>query len=233
MHRGSVCDIKGRSISYQPIPLIRSTTPAAIPGRDCRDTTGLIEETVFTTDTLKATPELDERLRRKANAIGTPVKLADGSLWLLANPKYRPSSAGLTRPLVDRSLDRIFECTVFGEGVPLSELFEVARALLKANYELSDDEIGKLLSVSQGHESQTVASEILNSLFGVNLSDKTYTSWVRASLAANGLCRETILAQDVVNILGILVSTGRTIPLSKFADACLVVDERARLETLI
>ena len=122
---------------------------------------------------------------------------------------------------------------MFGEGVSFCELFDVARALLKANYELSDEEVGRLLSVSQGYEGEILASEILSALFGANLSDKSYTSWVRASLAANGLCRETILPQDVVNILRILVATGRTIPLSKFADACLLMDERARLETLI
>ncbi|MCA1684592.1 MAG: hypothetical protein LC745_01120 [Planctomycetia bacterium] len=51
--------------------------------------------------------ELTEPDRRKPGADGTPVALADGQLWLLANPTYRPRSAGLTRPQVDQTLDRI------------------------------------------------------------------------------------------------------------------------------
>ena len=159
--------------------------------------------------------------------------LADGQYWLLAGPTYRPRAEGLTRPMVDRPLDRIFECAVLNEGLSLSDLWEAARGLLKANYELSDDEVAQLLSLSPGPESRALAGHVLDALFGADLAGKTYTAWVRASLTANGLGLSEIPARDLVNVLAILVATNRTIPLSRFADACRLLDERARLETLI
>ena len=59
------------------------------------------------------------------------------------------------------------------------------------------------------------------------------TRWVRASLLANGLVGVRIHARDLSNVLAVLVATKRSIPLSRFADACRVADERARLEVLI
>ena len=178
-------------------------------------------------------PELIEYERRKAGAEGTPVTLADGQFWLLANPTYCPRSEGLTRPQVDQPLDRIFECTVFGERLSAEDLLKVARELLKANYEVSDEESARLVNVAPGLESRALAGHVLDAMFGADHPEKTYTSWVRASLVANGLSRAEVAARDLVNVLAILVATNRTIPLSKFADACRLLDERARLETLI
>lgn len=178
-------------------------------------------------------PEPIERERRKPGAEGTPAGLADGQLWLLANPTYRPRPGGLTRPPVDPALDRIFECAVLGERLSLCDLWAAARALLLANYALSEDEAARLLSVSEGPESRALAGHVLDALFASDGAGKTYTAWARASLLANGLGRQEVPAGDLVNVLAILVATNRTIPLSKFADACRLLDERARLETLI
>lgn len=174
-----------------------------------------------------------EHERRKPGARGTPVRLADGHVWLLANPSFRPRPEGLTRPQVDGPLDRIFESTVLNEGLSLFDLWSVGRELLKDNYSLSDDEAATLLSVSAGGESRSLAIEILGALFDSGQVGRTYTAWVRASLIANGLDRVSIPAQDLSNVLTILVATNRTIPLARFADACRLSDERARLETLI
>lgn len=178
-------------------------------------------------------PELIERERRKPGADGTPVTLADGQPWLLAHPTYRPRPGSLTRPQVDPALDRIFECSVFGERLSLCDLWAAARALLEPNYVLSDDEMASLLSVSEGPESGALAGHVLDALFAPDGAEKTYSAWVRASLVANGLGAADVHARDLVNVLAILVATNRTIPLSKFADACRLLDERARLETLI
>ncbi len=178
-------------------------------------------------------PELTEHARRKAGAEGTPVILADGQPWLLANPTYRPGPGSLTRPGVDPILDKIFECTVLGERLPLEDLLMAARELLESNYALSDDEMSGLLSVSEGPESRALAGHVLDALFAPDGAEKTYTAWVRASLIANGLSRAEISARDLIHVLAVLVATNRTIPLSKFADACRLLDERARLETLI
>jgi hypothetical protein len=174
-----------------------------------------------------------ERERRKPGADGTPVRLADGRLWLLASPTYKAGPGSLTSPPVDGPLDRFFECSVLGESLKLTDVWEAARQLLLANYDLTDDELSRLLSVAPGPESRTLASEVVRALFGSDDEEKSYSRWVRACLLANGLGDEKIPAADLPNVLAVLVATNRTIPLSRFADACRVQDERARLEVLI
>ncbi len=134
---------------------------------------------------------------------------------------------------MDRPLDRVFESAVLNEGLALGDLWELARALLKANYDLTDAEAADLLSVADGAESRALAAGVLQALFGADGGEKTYTSWVRASLAANGLAREKVAARDLANVLAILVATNRTVPLAQFADVCRSADDSARLEALI
>lgn len=174
-----------------------------------------------------------EHERRKPGVDGIPVLLADGRRWLLATPIFRPRLAGLTTPSVDEPLDRIFEGEVLGEGFDLSDLWQVARQLLTANYELTDDELSGLVSTTSGAESRTLATGIVQALFGVAHEGRSYTDWVRASLLANGLGCIDIPAHDLTNVLAVLVATNRTIPLPSFADACRLMDEHARLESLI
>jgi hypothetical protein len=174
-----------------------------------------------------------EQERRRAGAQGAPVRLADGQHWLLASPTFRPRPEGLTQPQIDCSLDRIFDSAVLGDGLDLGDLWGVARELLRANYDLTDDEIAGLLSVAPGPESRTLAAGVVQALFGPDQGEKSYSRWVRASLIAGGLAGEEIPARDLPNVLAILVATNRTIPLSRFADACRLADERARLEALI
>jgi hypothetical protein len=161
------------------------------------------------------------------------VTLADGRTWLFARPVYRPWADGLTRPAVDRPLDRIFESAILNDGLSLCDLWEVARELLSANYELSAEELKQLLSVSPGAESRRLAADVLDAVIGSRPGDRSYSAWVRASLLANGLSQTDIPAGDLANVLAVLVSTNRTIPLAKFADACRLLDERARLEALV
>ena len=195
--------------------------------------TGKIGATGSSWDTSSPAPDLVEDQRRKPGALGTPVTLADGQQWMMANPTYCPRPEGLTQPPVDRPLDAIFECSVLNTNLPFSGFCDVARRLLAANYELTEDELSQLLSVPPGAESRALAEDVLNALFGADRGEKTYTNWVRASLLANGLSDSGIPAQDLVHVLTILVATNRTIPLSAFADACRLADTRARLETLI
>jgi len=161
------------------------------------------------------------------------ITLADGQEWRLAEPVFRPSLSGLTEPNVDRPLDRIFENSVLNEPINLSDLFEVARNSLKANYNLTEDEIKDLLSVSPGEEAQRLGDAILDAMFVTEFAEKTFTAWVRASLLVNGLGHTEVPARDLLNVMTILVATNRTIPLSRFADACRLSDERVRLEMLL
>lgn len=183
--------------------------------------------------TSSPTPEPLEYDRRRPGATGVPVELADGQTWILASPVYHARPGSLTEPPVDEAVDRIFESTLLNGNVSVCDVLGVARALLKANYDLSDDEVARVLSVSPGGECRTLAGAVQDALFGPDTASKTYTDWVRASLYANGLTEAAIPARDVVNTLAILAATNRTIPLSRFADACRLLDERARLEALV
>lgn len=174
-----------------------------------------------------------EHERRRPGAAGAAIRLADGRPWLLASPTFRPRPEGLTRPQVDQPLDRVFDCAALGEGLDLADVWAAARELLRANYDLTDDELAGLLSVAPGSESRELAAEVVRALFGPDRGEKTYTRWVRASLIAGGLGGAEIPAEDLPNVLAVLVATNRTIPLSRFADACRLADERARLEALV
>jgi hypothetical protein len=196
-------------------------------------TPGKIGETVCSMDTSSPTPEPIEYERRKPAASGTIVKLGDGQPWLLANPSYSPRLKGLTQPLIDRALDRLFESSVLDGNLALSDVAEVGRALLKENYELSENEVTRLLTVSPGPECRALASAVLDAMFGSDQTEKSFSAWVRATLLANGLCGIEIPAKDLLNVLAVLLTTNRTIPLSKFAEACRLLDERSQLETLI
>jgi hypothetical protein len=174
-----------------------------------------------------------EAERRRSGATGQPIVLADGQTWLIAHPVFVAEGASLTCPSIDDSLDRIFESAVLNEGISLSDLWKAAIELLRVNYDLNDDELSSLLSVSPGVEAEQLASGVLDAISGVGPAERTYSAWARASLIANGLGSTRIRMRDLSNVLAILVATNRTIPLSRFADACRLQTERMRLETLI
>jgi hypothetical protein len=178
-------------------------------------------------------PDLCESGRRRATARGRPVRLADGCEWLLASPTFRACPDHLTQPSVDRVLDQIIDKLALGEDLSLEEIWEAARILLRANYDLQDNEVVALLSVAPGLEAQALADAVLDALFGSDEITRTYTDWVRASLLANGLAASELSARDLPNVLAILVSTHRTIPLTQFTDACRAASERKALESLI
>jgi hypothetical protein len=174
-----------------------------------------------------------EHERRRTGAAGTPVRLSDGDRWLLANPAFSARGEDTTSPCGDKQINRIFECVVLGEDLDLTDIWAAARELLLKNYELSEAELSELLSTSPGPESRELASSTVEAMFGSVDDEKGYCHWVRASLLANGLGNCLLSAQDLPNVLAVLVATNRTIPLSKFADACRLLDERARLGGLI
>ncbi len=178
-------------------------------------------------------PDLSESGRRKPGARGTPVHLADGQPWLLAGPTYRACRDALTDPDVDHPLDRLFEGLILDERASIDDIAEVAWPLLKANYDLADDEAAALLSVAPGAEARRLASAVFEAVFGPEQAARAYGDWVRASLLANGLGAVEIPTRDLSNVLAILVATNRTISLAQFADACREVHEQANLESLI
>jgi hypothetical protein len=178
-------------------------------------------------------PRLIESERRKPGAYGTPIRLADGQVWLLAAPVFKVGREELTRPRVDRSLDRIFETLTLVGRVSLEDAWAAARVLLLRNYRLDDDEAAQLLSVSPGAVSQALVEAVVFALLGSGDTERTYSSWVRASLLANGLAQAEIPSADLPHVLSILQATGRTVPVDEFVDACRAAQDDAALESLI
>lgn len=176
-----------------------------------------------------------ENQRRKPGARGSLVKLSDGQPWLLAEPLFRPTPAGLTIPDVDLAIDRFYEQIILGERVGLADIFEVARKLLLANYELSDDEVNTLLGVdgSLEVEAEPLARAVLEALFGPDQRVRGYVDWVRASLLANGLAATEIPSSAINDVLTILMATNRTVPPAQFVDACRAALDRESLEDLV
>ena len=185
------------------------------------------------TDISSPMSEFTERARRKPGAAGTPVRLADGQDWLLATPTFRPGRGPLTSPAIDGPLDRIFDRLALGDGVPVPDAWEVAMALLRANYDLGVEELAELLSITPGAEGAALLGAVLDALFGPESPARSYSDWVRASLLANGLDAVAIPAPDLPNVLAVLVATRRAVPAARFVEACRAASTRSALETLV
>jgi hypothetical protein len=193
----------------------------------------VIEATVFLTDVSRVMPEYLKFERRKPGARGRLVTLADGESWLLAEPLFRPTSTGLTTPDVDEEIDRFHDQIILGDDVSLADVLAVARTLLLANYELSNDEVADLLEVEDGLEAETLTTVVLELLFGPDQRVRSYSDWVRASLLANGLALSEIPASAINDVLTILMTTNRTVAPSQFVDTCRVAQDRDSLENLV
>jgi hypothetical protein len=177
--------------------------------------------------------EFSEHERRKTGAQGRLVRLSDGRDWLLAEPTFQTSPAGLTMPDVDAELDLFYEQIILGEDILLVDIMAVARILLLANYDLAEAEVAELLEVDAGAEAETLAGVVLESLFGPDQKVRGYVDWVRASLLANGLAPAAIPASAINDVLSILMATNRTVPPSQFVDVCRAARDRDSLERLI
>jgi hypothetical protein len=189
--------------------------------------------TASPTDTSSPGSELTEASRRRPGADGVSVRLADGASWLLAVPRYRAGGGPLTEPDVDAEIDRLFESSALSGEVALVDVWSAARALLAANYDLTDGEFDELGGFTPGKRCVAFATAVLEALFGPPDAARSYTDWARASLLANGIVPATIRPGDLANVLAILVATKRTIPASQFIDASRAAEERASLENLI
>jgi hypothetical protein len=184
-------------------------------------------------DTGPTMHEFSESHRRKPGARGRLVRLSDGRDWLLSEPVFRPTAAGLTSPGVDEEIDRFYEQIILGRDIPLVDVLAVARTLLLANYDLEEAEVAELLEVEAGVEAETLAGVVLESLFGPDRKVRGYIDWVRASLLANGLASSRIPASAINDVLSILMATNRTVPPSQFVDACRAARDRDSLERLV
>ena len=180
-----------------------------------------------------AKPELTEASRRRPGAIGIPVRLADGRAWSLARLRFRSDRERLTWPDVDGPLDRIFDSLTLGDGVMLGDVLEAAVGLLRANYELDDEELSGLLGVAVGAECTALVDAVLEALFGAEGGGRRYSDWVRGSLMASGLGSAEISSAHLPDVLAVLIASGRIVPSSRFVESCRAACTRTSLESLV
>ena len=149
--------------------------------RENRVINGATAETAFNMVISRPPPRLHEPDRRKAGAVGTPIRLADGDDWLLARPVFSVRCECLTRPRVNRILDRMFEEIAAGETVSLQNALQIAACLLLENYALDDTELAELLTTATGEQTQSIVNAVVDAIFGSEDDARTYTDWVRAA----------------------------------------------------
>ncbi|MDX2038870.1 MAG: hypothetical protein SFX72_19650 [Isosphaeraceae bacterium] len=161
------------------------------------------------------------------------MRLADGSEWILRHPSYRPTGSSLTDPDIDGPLDRLYDSIVIEQQASLIDVWEIARRLIEPNYDLEAPEIEQLLEVAEGPECQSFVESILGVLFGRRDRERSYTEWIRASMMSNGIDVIQTSGDRLSEVMGVLVSTGRTIPAGKFIEAHAVASDLAALESLV
>jgi hypothetical protein len=174
-----------------------------------------------------------ESERRLVDARGTLILLANGEDWLFSPLQFSMTIDGLTSPRVDEEINSIFDGITIDGRVKLADIWTIARLLLNTNYTLTDDEVGGLFEFRTGSESQDFSDKILSHILFLNPKARGLIDWVRASLIANRIDPCLLNLADLTNVLEILVTTNRTIPLSKFADACQHSQERDLLDSLV
>jgi hypothetical protein len=170
-----------------------------------------------------ATRELTPDARAKKGAYGTPIVLADGNAWLLAD-------GGLLNDL-DGLRDEIDDSARLVGTVPMLTIYEAAAQLLDANYLLSRLDLWSLLSRPEDEAEakvvdQRIADAVFLALYGEKpeasrtLADRrTYTQWVASALLANGIDPTGIPTSLLPHVLEHLEATRRCVPREQFIES--------------
>lgn len=141
-------------------------------------------------------------------ASGTPVKLSDGNVWLLAD-------GGLLNVL-DGLRDKIDDDARLTGEVNMIDVAEMAAHLVVANYELDDDEARRLVI---GSVDQELADAVTEALFGQNGPRRTYTSWAASALLANGIDPASVPSRLMPHVLHQLEGTKRCMPRGEYIES--------------
>jgi hypothetical protein len=181
-----------------------------------------------TTDVIEMeASEIDENilapeLRALGETTGVPI-LIDGSTWLLAH--------GGCASILDVYRDRLDDHARLKDQVALADIFEAARVMLQANYDITVLEAVHLMAST---DPKALTEAVMTAMFGGGSVHKTYSMWMMSSLYGAGLNPEIIPAEWIPAVLDQLVMTGRAVPISKFTDAAQAAPKlraaRARAE---
>lgn len=194
---------------------------------------GVIGETGFFMASPGSRKKMSGQGRGAQQIHGYPVVLADGETWQLAYPRISCSAGTLTEPDLDREIDRIYESMILSEQVDLTDIWCVARKLLRENYELNDCELTELLRLEPGEHASVLVNAVLTVLFGDRSRELNYLDWVRATLLSSGLASSQISFEFLHIVLSVLVATNRVVSSNSVVRANQVAQERSNLESLI
>lgn len=142
-------------------------------------------------------PEPAERIR--SDAVGTPVELADGRTWLLA--EHPPELGGVWDTLYNDAVAR-------GSYVE-EQIRTAALHLLLANYDLSAEEA---FALTLGAPIRPLVEAVEHALWGPGRITYDYSDWVLASLYANGIDPDRVPPAVLPTVLELLVAMKRTLP---------------------
>lgn len=176
----------------------------------------------MTDESAIALPEPDDRIRPDAE--GVPIR-AGGKTWLLAH-------IGLAR-VADPARNRMFEDMVISSDVGMRDVHELAWIALAANYKLEASETAAVLKAAalepEGKAELIEAVRSVAIVHEYEEEDRSYSAWVRSSLAANGLDPARIDRRELPHVLRQLVGTGRAMPPAEFTRAAEYAATRKQL----
>ena len=157
--------------------------------------------------------------REKTGATGFPIELS-GQTWLIPD--------ALTSRTLDEVRDRMFDQSARTGKIARSDVWIGAMVMLCHNYDLSMDEAGQLV---QSAEVKELARIVWAGLIAPadNDRNRTYSEWIRASLAANGLSPLSIAPELVAGVLTTLVATGRAMPVEEYSSIARHAAAKAKI----
>ena len=157
-------------------------------------------------------PEASTRL--KPNARGSVVVTICEQAWLFSDvvPELRPV------------WDRLYDANVLAGSYPVLDLQLAALRLLTANYTLLTDEAVILIRAA---EVSDLVKAVETALFGPERVHRSFTDWVVASFAANGLSVDDVPADRRQAVLELLVATRRTLSPAEYISSAQAAKVRS------
>jgi hypothetical protein len=155
----------------------------------------------------------------RPDATGLPCTIA-GHVWVL--PDYVPEPAAVW--------DAVYDQNALAGRYDHGDLRACAVRLLLTNYDLAPDDAVELVWSCDLAE---LVPPVELALFGPEPAYRSWSSWVRTSLLANGLSLRTVPAADLRGVLDQLVATGRAVPAEKWISAAEYRAYRTNLDDLV
>ena len=178
-----------------------------------------MDESIETAETSAPTPATR---RRSRDITGIPAILGDGNEWLLAR-------GGLWKTLT-MFRDRIYDDWALSGRVPIAHVLAAAFHLLRANYDLTDDEA---MSLVRQADPSAVADPVIDAMININLPGKTWSEWARSALFVNGIKPADVPPDDLPRVLAHLVMLGKAVHPEDFTDSGIAAAKFGKLRSLV